>query len=704
MEPSFIATPYAQASTPSSVEIRTMLDQQEAQYLEWRQARKPVNHPFASRKLNNHFTLAPVDSRLPGSPVEAIRRKFALGSPNASEIPALAFHGKRKDAIQLGLGAHGFLTTSSRKELPRLSSAGTTELPMKSRRSVSIAGHRKSVLESSRSLSLKTKPTDKELKSQTQNRQEEVSTTRSVRVPHAAYKYLKPYLHDYYTRQVFSCAGGVEDGNAIVNNIVSIAEDSDRLEDIEHPSSDTDSNSSEDEPSEGCTSGMAEKVNILVVPGLLLLSSGVYNDIFQNDWQLSGVEKSVRDAVDRRRIADILRGGYRVLLWFFRYYAGNAAVNASATAKGSGSSADRLGNALGAKLFEIPSALRLLEDLNIQCVEATVFGIADTPLKRESIIDFLLGVARMNCMHTTNPARQRVLASDGVELSEAMRALVHDHFGAFSQIQDVNHFRVVFLTRASSNSNGVEALLEEHAINIASFFEEFIPPAAGLSAVNNASPNTSNSGTNTTAPSRQRSAKANHASTGISCAQFVQVLHMLKLITVKNNVASASVISLAAEPASDPQTPGVEVSPSGIEEVRAVRIFLSCLPMEPPTSSKDNMPHTQPQELQRPQFIEALLRVSLAWREREICRGRYDVCPGQLSSSECACHSELMDYSFEHFHSAVEQVLSRIHSHRLSKMQKRASVKMASIRSVRQTRRSRARLSILGSLMGGVPE
>lgn len=416
MEPSFVATPYMQVSTPSSAEIRAMLDQQEARYLEWRRARKCVRHPFASQKLNSVCKLAPVtagrslESRpAPSSPVQAVREKYSLGPASSTEMLAHG-SGKKKDAIQLGLGLP-LTAPASRHELPRLSlvagAAPETGPELDLELVSGVVGGRSRKRSEVKVTRRPTVTITTAGPNAAANRSEEASS-RSVRVPRAAYKYLKPYLHDYYTRQVFSFANSDQEdaqGEDSPHADGADAKDNEerREEELaENASSPVNAPDATEVP--GSRGDMA--AGECVVAGLELVSQHVYDAIFELDWHASGVDKTVRDAVDRKRIAVIVRSGYRVLLWFFRYYAGNAAVNsAAAPASGPANASERLASALGSKLFEIPSALKLLEDLNIQFVDPATFGIADAPLKRESLIDFVLGVARMNCAHAANPTQ-----------------------------------------------------------------------------------------------------------------------------------------------------------------------------------------------------------------------------------------------------------------------------------------------------------
>lgn len=316
--------------------------------------------------------------------------------------------------------------------------------------------------------------------------------------------------------------------------------------------------------------------------------------------------------------------------------------------------------------------------------------------------------------------------SDGVELSESVRALVHDHFTAFSQIQDVNHFRAVFLRKRSgtcsttsggtfggdSDGRSLQQILDADAVNLSNFFEELTRPGVGLSTRGISGDDNNVNGNNSDAAAMQRGAKvsrrAGGGAAGVSCAQFVALLHGLKLIAVKSAGSTSSATSHA-------------LTPAGIEEVRAVRIFLSCLPMDQSSSSASRDPssttsgvrgssalqNSQQQELRLPQFVEALLRTALSWRERAICRGRYDVCPGQMSSDACTCQPDHVDYAFDVFRDAVQEVLARIHMHRLARAQRRATLKMASVRSVRLPgMRTNARMSVVSttSVYGGAKD
>lgn len=601
MEPSFLATPYMQANMSQSREIRAMLDERESSYLEWRSKRKPIRHDIASKKLNK-LPESPISDKSGhplsslSSPQDIVRHKFSLG-PQTSSIPALSVI-KRKCAIQIGCVVR---PQSPQLDLPRLSRAKTSGMAVE----LQPHGMRASV-------GVRSTP--------------ELPQSRG-RGTKLALKCLKPYLHDYHTRQVFAFAGSEDEDEDEVYDVDQSNNSEDEEEPLDHPLEVSplalNPVVAVAPPTERRTSTSRNIESLWIIDGLSVVSTRIYDAIFAADWQSGTADKSVRDAVDRKRISVILRGSYRVLLWFFRFYAGNAAVAAAATLTGE----ERL-TAVGSKLFEVPSSFKLLEDLNIQCVDPAHFGLVDMPLKRDELVPFLLAVARMLCFHDDNPTRHRVLVGEGVELSETVRMLVRDHFVAFSQIQDINHFRSLFLQKKNQHSR-VGSMLAAHAIDISCFFEELTRPQ------------TSDGGWN-----RQRL-------NGVTCSQFLSVLHALKLIIVKGT-------SIAATASGD--------APAGIDEVRAVRIFLSCLPMEPPCGTTGGV--ATPQDLKLPHFIEALLRLALAWRERAICRGGYDVCPGQLTSDPCRCSPESVDFAFDVFDDAVAEILDRVQAYRFTRSQK----------------------------------
>ncbi|KAG1708311.1 hypothetical protein DVH05_024990 [Phytophthora capsici] len=630
MEPSFVVNPYVQASAPSSSKIREILDREEASYESWRNARKPVRLPHASQKLNNPLKVT-VGSRYDLDRSRYTKTLLSKAKSSETGLASSDTAGRSKSATRKFVKRKGALISGglirSLDALPTL---------------VNEQDARQKQLQPGQGCD-------------TANKKTEDPSLSVVALRKATRKKFQQYLYDFHTRQVFSFAKSENEDfpdttqreNAETNSNVDTDENN-GVSIRKASSSSGQSHSLQDDVG----TGPLDDHNKYLLGGLGFLPGSGYDIVFEIHWRSSEAEKYVRDAVDRKRIREILRKAYRMLLWFCRYYAGKAAyAAASERLNGTGVVA-----ALGDGLFEIPSRVRLLEDLNVQCVDAARFGIIDTPLKRENLIDFIINVARMMCTHSSNPNRLKMAVNDGVEMSETVKTLVHEHFGVFAQVQDVDHFRTIFLGKL--NIGGIHrrlhTILDVHKTNLAIFFDELSRAGANV-----------RSGGHIKGHQRQRT-------NGIACTQFLSTLRAINLIPTRG---SATVSSSDGEGSS---------GPTGVDEVRAVRIFLSCLPMatiETASSSAGASPTTsaEPRELTLPQFIEALLRVAFTWKELQICNGGFDVCPDQMTSERCRCTIGPSHYSFDVFDDAVEEVFDRIHAYRRKRAQQRTGMIMKTI-------------------------
>ncbi|TMW63451.1 hypothetical protein Poli38472_002392 [Pythium oligandrum] len=150
-------------------------------------------------------------------------------------------------------------------------------------------------------------------------------------------------------------------------------------------------------PNEVLKSTTHDKQHYLI-KGLPVVNAELFERIFDHDWDHSDVERIVRDAVERKRIYRILKGAYRVIILFARFYAGKAALSGQPGTTTS-------------DLHQVPSRLSILEDLNIQQVDPGKFGIVDTPIYRDGLVDFLLNVAKMVAANPNNPIRFQMLAA-----------------------------------------------------------------------------------------------------------------------------------------------------------------------------------------------------------------------------------------------------------------------------------------------------
>lgn len=634
MEPSFIATPYVQASSPSSRRIRALLDEQEAAYLHWRASRKPVKHRFASAKLN--------------SPV-----KMVVSVEKTAAIPLwMTLSNQAKDDNSPGAST----AVNTRKSLSapdqhrRTSTTSVTSTSLKTPYE-EVVGAPRSRLGSISTPSLpRLSETDGIARSTSSKKQARLTDflpdcdgPARTRSPGLVKKRLQEHLYSFHSSHVFSFAanaegelpneGAQQDKAASKEPVKTSGEKADSAwsatpaahrRSIALPTSDL--------HQETC-----------VLEGVSFMSAQDYAKIFDHDWKLSEVDRVVRDAVERNRIYMILKTSYRVLLWFFRFYAGKSALAS--------------GVAHLNDLYQIPSKLKLLEDLNVQCVDPAKYGIADTPLKRDALVGFLLSVAKMSSTHAPNPARLRVLVAEGIEMSDAVTSLVRDHFGVYAQIQDVNHFRFVFLRKwarsaTTRRSRRVQDILAKHKLSLEGFFKESVKahmPAHGAT--------------------KESGSSSPHSLT-MTFAAFLSTLRAVNLISNPKPAAAANTHGSSGPHAS-----------SGIEEGRALRVFLSCLGMSE-LESMDRDLGVSTSEATFEQFVEALLRVVLMQKELVVCGGGYDVCPGQLTSELCQCDPESVKYDFDAFDDAVEELFTAIHAHRLKHARKRSCVKMAPLRSL----------------------
>ncbi|GAB9472492.1 hypothetical protein Gpo141_00009669 [Globisporangium polare] len=644
MEPTFIATPYVQASSPSSRQIRAWLDEQEAEYVQWRSKRKPVKHTFASAKLNSPVKALSKVEKASSMPLWMTLSNQAAEKTSSARVPSNSPAANRKNsatpvqrqrttsfmAVNSSQEATPEAAIIGRKSLRRSTIMSTPTLPTiqkgeLTRQPTSLAGNGKSVR------IVATPETH----------------TRHVKTSTLAKKRLQEHLYDFHSRQVFSYAPSIEEEE---NQRDGEVDDQQQESLATQPKTANSSTTSSDPVKPTIVSHrrsvdvatMDAKQDNCILEGVSFMTSQHYAGIFEHDWRLSDVDRVVRDAVERNRIYTILKSSYRVLLWFFRFYAGKSGLAS--------------GVLHVHDLFVISSKTKLLEDLNVQCVDPAKYAITDTPLKRDGMVAFLLNVARMMSSHSANnPARLRVLAAEGIELSEAMKTLVRDHFGVYSQIQDVNHFRNVFLRKTTGTTNNKQPrrsrhlveLLNKHKLNLENFFKESVKVPA----------------TKETSGVSER-----HQRVSMTFTQFLSTLRALGLIANPSTSSATSATTTAN-------------APTGIEEGRALRVFLSCLGMSE-FDCMDRNPGISTRDATLEQFVEALLRIALMRKELSICQGEYDVCPGELTSDLCQCEPESVKYDFVAFDDAVEELLMVIHAFRLQQAHKRTVVKMQSLRSL----------------------
>ncbi|KAJ0397205.1 hypothetical protein P43SY_004860 [Pythium insidiosum] len=292
--------------------------------------------------------------------------------------------------------------------------------------------------------------------------------------------------------------------------------------------------------------------------------------------------------------------------------------------------------------------------------------------------------AKMLAAHTPDQARFRVLAAEGIELSQAIKTLIHDHIMTYAQVQDSRHFRDIFLwqddkhldtaTRGRSippAPRRLEQILAQHDAHLSSFFSDMIHLTAAVNRQDGSS----------SAQSRSKAAPLASSSTGDSVGMcfpaFVAALTAIDVIPSKHKAKSAEAARNHATP---PMAEGGTAATVVFDESRAMRIFLSCLTVSAETDAAP--PSTR--LLTYAQFIEALLRVALQRNENLICEGRYDYCAGQLLTEPCDCRRQRleMSYDMQRFDSAVEEALVLVRAYQMNQTRKRAVLKMSSLRAI----------------------
>lgn len=647
MEPTFVATPYVQVRSPLSGQIRTWLDEQEAGYTQWRASRKPVSHSFASAKLNSPLRAVPrsITSASGSTPLWMTRSNHASEAGEATRKKLETTLKERNGAASMGIGTTasdlrvGTTDTSGTLDTRR-SSLSTSALPMLSKREEL---RRQSLARKSGRLA------DLPLAGKPEPR---------VRTSAVAKQRLEEHRYAFHSRHVFSFARRPDEENPAEQQMkhesgssatseASSKRSNDSIIDtgVDDPllqsSSDTDSTL----PAPATTFARnSRSPDDCVLEGLAFTTREDYDRIFDHDWRLSDVERVVRDAVERKRIHHTLKLSYRMLLWFFRFYAGKTGLASSNTSATNAQT-----------LFQVADKLKLLEDLNVQCVDPGKFGVTNTPLTRDGLVGFVLSVARMMSVHSQSSARSRVLTAEGVEVSDATKTLVRDYVGAYAQLQDADHFRNVFLRFQLSGSSTrqprrLQEVLREHTETLRDFFSETARGATTLV--------------------RQETTTASQDTTR-QCVSFSQFLSALRALRVVASVKGAS----SDRTPTGSHEPTANAPPAVVEESRVLRAFLSCLAVSEVegVDTRDTATFEQ--------FVEALLRVALLRRELTICCGDFDVCPKELVSDVCSCDCESARYDFGAFDAAAEELFRGIQALCLARVRTRAALTMQPLRS-----------------------
>ncbi|OQR91063.1 hypothetical protein ACHHYP_05010 [Achlya hypogyna] len=179
----------------------------------------------------------------------------------------------------------------------------------------------------------------------------------------------------------------------------------------------------------------------------------VYFDCFDIDWAACGIEKIVRDAVERQRIYTLLRAHARILFHLFRLHASIQGAN------------DR-------EPFKLAAKAKFFEDLSVAIPEPGRHGITDQPTTRPGFLYFIVQLALGYYKRDEIAGLLKRLATEGLEVSSSVYYLVHEFLLPFASIEDPHHFVNLFFNHAAtsaiflSHRAGLEIIFLQHAERI----------------------------------------------------------------------------------------------------------------------------------------------------------------------------------------------------------------------------------------------
>ncbi|OQS05815.1 hypothetical protein THRCLA_02090 [Thraustotheca clavata] len=192
------------------------------------------------------------------------------------------------------------------------------------------------------------------------------------------------------------------------------------------------------------------------------MNDDIYEACFDDNWAMCGMEKVVRDAVERNRVHSMLRSHARILFHLFRLY---SSLNGSS---------DR-------DPFKLATKSKFFEDLTIVIVEPARYGINDQPTSRSGFLVFIMLVAQCYFKRDEVAGLLKRLLKDGLETSSCLHYLFQDFILPYASIEDPLHFQLLFKQPPIQkifllHQAGLQAAFLQHAEPITQ--DPSLPPCA----------------------------------------------------------------------------------------------------------------------------------------------------------------------------------------------------------------------------------
>ncbi|KAH9194472.1 hypothetical protein AeNC1_003549 [Aphanomyces euteiches] len=236
-------------------------------------------------------------------------------------------------------------------------------------------------------------------------------------------------LYQFYNRQVFSLGRDVAafDRPQHQDNMAGDQGPLDAKESLQ----DDDSDANDDD---------LEESNLEADPK----TDEIYDKCFEVDWAASQVDKVVKDAVECRRIQELLKPHYRILVHLFRAYATSSSAN---------------------EPFRFSNKTKLLDELSVVVSEPSRHGINDHPIHRHGMISFVAVLAQAYLKREELVMLLKRVAKEGLDISLAVRHLLYDNIVPYANIQDGNHFRRIFFDHPD-----VQSVMFKYIVGITKVF------------------------------------------------------------------------------------------------------------------------------------------------------------------------------------------------------------------------------------------
>ncbi|KDO20548.1 hypothetical protein SPRG_13244 [Saprolegnia parasitica CBS 223.65] len=266
-------------------------------------------------------------------------------------------------------------------------------------------------------------------------------------------KFDKRWYH-FYNRQVYSIGQDVVPSSAEPAPLLrQVSSRPPRV--VLDTVSDTHSILSSDDQSDAPNSDLstAAEETEASAPDMTTCPRNVYHACFDVDWPVSGVDKVVKDAVERQRIGALLRSHARILYHLFRYHAS-------------------LQGGSDREPFKLAAKAKILEDLSVPLPEPARHGINDQPTSRPGFLLFLVQVALGYFKRDEVAGLVKRLAKEGLEDSTSVYYLLHDFILPFASIDDPAHFYKLFFKHESAqqvfavHQIGLEMVFLQHATQV----------------------------------------------------------------------------------------------------------------------------------------------------------------------------------------------------------------------------------------------